>query len=53
MEAIEPRIVWVSKLGYEVIEEKLVGCVEFLLNRPKDPMKPRYGLMKKSTWKFK
>jgi len=43
MEAVEPRIVWIRPMGYEVDEKILELHIQHLLSQPKDPKAERFG----------
>jgi len=43
MEVVEPRIVWIMPMGYEVDEKILDMYAQHLLNKPKDDSVERFG----------
>jgi len=52
MEEVEPRIVWIMPMGYEVDEKILELHVQHLLSQPKDPEAKRFGTFKELSVKI-
>lgn len=50
MEVVEPRIVWILTLGYEVTLDKIIGLANILLKSPKETIHERFKIYEdKST----
>lgn len=39
IKVVEPRIVWILAMGYEIIEQEIISLVNFMLIKPKDTTK--------------